>query len=231
MFQAKQVEEEYAKLLKAEDKPIREKATVQSHLKWQKAVNDLSLAEGLLKISTDEKVKEVLGYPKDKTFYDWTIVSSYYSIFHATQALLGMKKIKIGNRQHYATLIAFAKNFIINNELAEELFFIYEDAEKKAKELLDIIEEEKRKRGIFQYHRLSRNNLEPAQKSVENAKTCQKPPIIDGWRACSIANQNNVVFEHAQNFPSSVCEFTPPVRDWMENSDIFRSSTRGFKEI
>lgn len=171
MFQAKQVEEEYVKLLKAEDKPIIEKATVQSHLKWQKAVNDLSLAKGLLKISTDENVKDVLGYPKDKTFYDWVIVSSYYSIFHATQALLGMKKIKIGNMHHYATLIAFAKNFIVNNELAEELFFIYEDAEKKAKELLDIIEEEKRKRGIFQYHRLSKNNLEPAQESVENAKT------------------------------------------------------------
>jgi uncharacterized protein (UPF0332 family) len=171
MFQAKQVEEEYQKLLKAEDKPIREKTMVQSHLKWQKAVNDLSLSEGLLKISTDEKAKDALGYTKDRTFYDWVIVSSYYSIFHATQALLGMKKVKIGSRHHYATLIAFARNFIVNNELADELFFIYEDSEKKAKELLDIIEEEKQKRGIFQYHRLSKNNLGPARESVDNAKT------------------------------------------------------------
>lgn len=171
MLQAKQVKEEYMRLLKAKDKPIREKADVQSHLKWQKAVNDLSLAEGILKISTNDKIKDILGYPKEKTFFDWVIVSAYYSIFHAAQALLGIKKIKIQGRLHYATLIAFSKHYIVNNELAEELFLIYEDAEKKAKELLDIIEEEKQKRGLFQYHRLSKNNLEPAQESVENAKT------------------------------------------------------------
>jgi uncharacterized protein (UPF0332 family) len=144
---------------------------VQSHLKWQKAVNDLALAQGLLKISTDEKVKGILGYTKETTFFDWVVVSSYYSIFHAAQALLGVKKIKITGRLHHATLISFAKHYIINNELADELFLIYEDAESKANELLDIIEEEKQKRGLFQYHRLSKNNLEPAQESVDNAKT------------------------------------------------------------
>lgn len=171
MLQARQVEEEYNKLLNAKDKPIREKATVQSHLKWQKAVNDLALAQGLLKISTDEKIKDALGYTKETTFFDWVIVSSYYSIFHAAQALLGIKKIKITGRLHHATLISFVKHYIVNNELAKELFLIYEDAESKAKELLEIIEEEKQKRGMFQYHRLSKNNLEPAKESIENAKT------------------------------------------------------------
>jgi len=28
---------------------------------------------------------------------------------------------------------------------------------------------------------------------------CQKPPIIGGWHACSIANDIQVIFEHAQN--------------------------------
>lgn len=164
------VEEEYAKLLKAKDKPIREDSIVQVQFKWVKAVNDLSLSEGLLKISTAPKIKDVLGYPEDATFFDWVIVCSYYSIFHATQALLGLKRVKIENRLHYATMIAFAKHFIINHELAEELFLIYEDAENKAKELLEIYEEEKEKRGLFQYHRLSRNNFEPAKKSINNAK-------------------------------------------------------------
>ncbi len=50
------------------------------------------------------------------------------------------------------------------------MFLIYENAESKASELLDIYEEEKEKRGLFQYHRLSRNNLEPAQDSINNAK-------------------------------------------------------------
>lgn len=124
----------------------------------------------MLKISTDNKIKELLNYPEDVTFFDWVIVCSYYSIFHSAQALLGTKKIKISSRLHYATLIAFAKQFIINDELEEELFSIYEDVEERAKELLEIFEEEKKKRGKFQYHRLSNSNIEPAQKSIENAR-------------------------------------------------------------
>ncbi|MBU1854433.1 MAG: hypothetical protein KKF89_01810, partial [Nanoarchaeota archaeon] len=170
MLQAKQIEKEYNELLVKKDKPIKENANVLSHLKWQKAVNDLALAKGLLKISTDSNIKDSLDYPDNTTFFDWVIVCSYYSIFHATQALLGIKKIKITSRLHHATMIAFAKQFIINQELEEELFLIYEDTETKAKELLEIFEEEKGKRGLFQYHRLSRNNLIPAKESINNAK-------------------------------------------------------------
>lgn len=168
MLQLNEVENKYKELLIKS--AIKENNSILSHLKWQKAVNDLSLAEGLLKISTNQEIKDKLGYAKETTFFDWVIVSAYYSVFHSTQALLGMKKIKIKNQVHYATLIAFAKNFIINNELESELFFMYEKAENKAKELLDILEEERSKRGLFQYHRLSRNNLVPAKESVENAK-------------------------------------------------------------
>jgi uncharacterized protein (UPF0332 family) len=170
MLQARFVEQEYARLLKEKDKPVKENSLVQSHLKWLKATNDLSLAEGLLKISTNPEIKDTLGYPEETTFFDWVIVSSYYSIFHATQALLGLKKVKIEGRMHFATMISFAKHYIVNNELEAELFSIYEDAENKAKELLDIYEEEKKKRGIFQYHRLSKDNLGPAQESLDNAK-------------------------------------------------------------
>jgi uncharacterized protein (UPF0332 family) len=163
-----EVENQYRELVKV--KAIKEKAIVQCHLKWAKATNDLSLSKGLLRISTDPTIKDSLGYPNETTFFDWVIVSSYYSIFHATQALLGIKGIKIENRLHIATLIAFANHYIINQELAEELFLLYEDAESKATELLEIFEEEKEKRGLFQYHRLSRNNHEPAQESVKNAE-------------------------------------------------------------
>jgi uncharacterized protein (UPF0332 family) len=170
MLQDKYVEKEYERLLQSEDKPIRENSIVLSHLKWFKATNDLSLAEGLLNISTNPAIKDSLGYPLETTFFDWVIVSSYYSIFHATQALLGLKKVKIEGRMHFATMISFAKHFIINNELQAELFSIYEDAELKARELLDIYEEEKKKRGIFQYHRLSKDNILPAKESLDNAK-------------------------------------------------------------
>ncbi|PIN69616.1 hypothetical protein COV93_04790 [Candidatus Woesearchaeota archaeon CG11_big_fil_rev_8_21_14_0_20_43_8] len=135
-----------------------------------KSKNDLMLAKGLLRISIDNEIKDRLDYPKDATFYDWVIVCSYYSIFHSAQSLLGIKRLKIINRMHHATMIAFAKHFIVNDELAEELFLLYEDVEAKASELMDIFEEEKAKRGIYQYHRLSRNNLEPAEESIKNAE-------------------------------------------------------------
>jgi uncharacterized protein (UPF0332 family) len=170
MLQAKKVERQYKELLKEKNKPIKENSNVLSNLKWQKAINDLSLAEGLLKVSTSEKIKDDLGYSKNITFFDWVIVTSYYSIFHAAQALLGLKKIKISSRMHHATLIAFAKHFIVNGELEAELFLLYENAESKAGEMLDIFEEEKGKRGMFQYHRLSKNNLDSAKESVGNAK-------------------------------------------------------------
>jgi uncharacterized protein (UPF0332 family) len=80
-----------------------------------------------------------------------------------------MKQVKINSRLHHATLIAFAHLFIESKELEHELFTIYEDAEKKARNLLDVYEEEKEKRGLFQYHRLSKYNLDPAKESVENA--------------------------------------------------------------
>ena len=128
------------------------------------------MAEGLLKISTDKELKDKLGYVENITFFDWVIVSSYYSIFHAAQSLLGLKKIKIIKRMHYATLVSFAKHFIINKDLEDELFFIYEDSKIKAKNLLEIFSEEKIKRGNFQYHRLSRNNIVPAKESINNAR-------------------------------------------------------------
>lgn len=169
MLQPNEIEKEYVLLLNAKDKPIKEQAIVQSHLKWQKSVNDLSLAKCVFKISTSDEIKAALGYPEDTTFFDWAIIASYYSIFHATQAILGLKRIKINSRMHHATLIAFAKHFIINDELAAELFLIYENAEEKAKDLLAIYEEEMGKRGVFQYHKLSRSNEYPAKESIENA--------------------------------------------------------------
>lgn len=174
MLRPSEIEDEYERLLKAKDKPIIENSSVQCWLKWQKATHDLLLAEGLLKISTDIKLKESLEYIENVTFFDWAIISSYYSIFHATEALLGMKRVRIEGRMHHATLVSFAKHFIINNELAAELFLIYENSEEKAKDLLEIFEEEKGKRGDFQYHKLSKNNLGPATDSIHNAKVFLK---------------------------------------------------------
>ena len=49
-------------------------------------------------------------------------------------------------------------------------FVFYEADIRDTAALAGIFEKEKIKRGKFQYHRLSKSNLEPAKKSIENAK-------------------------------------------------------------
>lgn len=68
-------------------------------------------------------------------------------------------------QQYYA----LAKYFIINKELEDRLFFLYEDAEKRAEELFSTLLEEKKKRGNFTYERLPKANKQPAKESIENA--------------------------------------------------------------
>ena len=52
----------------------------------------------------------------------------------------------------------------------KELLKIYDDIIVKANTLLGIFKIEKKKRGEFTYQKLSQANLEPANKSLENAK-------------------------------------------------------------
>jgi uncharacterized protein (UPF0332 family) len=136
----------------------------------KKANNNLKYAKLTYKISSEAKTKESLELSKDDSFYDWVIISSYYSMFHMAQALLATKKIKIRKiRVHEATLCAFAKEFILSKELEDELFFIYKDAESKAEELFNALSEEKEKRGDFTYERLPKANQAPAEESIKNA--------------------------------------------------------------
>ena len=48
---------------------------------------------------------------------------------------------------------------------------IYEDIIVKADALLGIFKAEKKKRGEFTYQKLSQANIEPANESLQNAKT------------------------------------------------------------
>ena len=103
-------------------------------------------------------------------FSRWAIVSSYYAMFYITHALLATINIRILKiRVHEATIYALAKYFIINKKLEDNLFFLYEDAEKRAEELFTTLSEEKKKRGRFTYERLPKANKQPAKESIENA--------------------------------------------------------------
>ena len=167
-----EINEEYNKLIeKYSIKENDDKVHTRIHLMFDKAQNNLKIGRAIFTISQDNKLKDLLKLREDDTFYDWVIQASYYAMFHAVNALLATKKIKILKIDvHRSALYAFCKSFIINKELEEELFFIYEEAEEKALELFASLSEEKKKRGFSAYERLSKMNIEPAKESLEHAQ-------------------------------------------------------------
>lgn len=141
------------------------------HLMFGKARNNLKIAKGIFTISTNKETKSLLRMEENDTFFDWVIQASYYSMFHAVNAILATKKIKISKIDtHKSALYAFGKHFILTKELEEELFVIYNETEEKALALFSSLAEEKQKRGFSAYEKLSKMNIEPAKESLENAE-------------------------------------------------------------
>lgn len=67
MLQAKQIEDKYAELVNK--RAVVENSNIIIHLKFEKAQNDLFLANGLLQVSL--KKTPTFG---NRTFFDWIIV-------------------------------------------------------------------------------------------------------------------------------------------------------------
>lgn len=139
-------------------------------LMFGKAQNNLKVANIIFEISTSKSMKAILKLREQDSFYDWTIQAAYYAMFHAVNALLATKKIKISDKVHVSTYYSFGKHFINTNELADELFVMYGKTEEKALKLFSSLAEEKKKRGAATYERLPKMNLEPAKESIDNAK-------------------------------------------------------------
>ena len=165
------IESEYKILLKENsikenDSNVHRRIT----LMFGKAQNNLKIARATFEISISNKLKELLKLKEQDSFFDWVIQESYYCMFHAVNALLATKKIKISDNVHKSTLYAFGKHFINTNELADDLFIIYGETEQKAQELFSSLAQERKKRGFAAYERLPKMNIEPAKESIENAQ-------------------------------------------------------------
>ncbi|MDI6738661.1 MAG: hypothetical protein QME12_09215, partial [Nanoarchaeota archaeon] len=70
-----------------------------------------------------------------------------------------------------ATLDAFAYYFITSGKLDVKLLQLYESTLVKADSLLGLLIQEQEKRGKFTYRQLPQSNMEPAQESIQHAKT------------------------------------------------------------
>ena len=135
-----------------------------------RAEDEFLLAQKDLQASIDDKTKDFLGIPKDKTFYYSVISHAYYSIFYAAKSYLLTKEIKTKvPNEHKKTFKEF-KKFVQDGILDEELLKIYEAEIIKADFLLKIFQLEKKKRGTFTYQMKSEANLPFAEESIENAR-------------------------------------------------------------
>ena len=141
-------------------------------LNFSRAMNEIKQAKILFEASYKEKVKQELNLLPDDTFYSGAIAHAYYAIFFGTKALLLTAGIKTKSPNiHKATLDAFAYYFIINGKLDVQLLHIYESTLVKADSLLGLLVQEQEKRGRFTYRQLPQSNKEPAEESIQNAKT------------------------------------------------------------
>ncbi len=135
-----------------------------------RAEDEFLLSQKDLQISIDNKIKDVLGIPKDKTFYYSVISHAYYSIFYAAKAYLLLKGIKTKTPNEHKKTFKEFKKFVKEGVLDKELLKIYEEEIIKADFLLKIFQSEKKKRGTFTYQMKSESNIPFAKESIENAR-------------------------------------------------------------
>ncbi|MBM3304084.1 MAG: HEPN domain-containing protein [Candidatus Aenigmarchaeota archaeon] len=141
-----------------------------ARLYLKRAEDEFLMAGNDMRISTEIGIKDMLGVPREKTFFSSVITHAYYAIFYCAKAYLLSKGIRTRPpEEHRKTYEAFV-SFVEGGVLDSELLSIYEDAMLKAETLLEIFFEEKRKRGRFTYNIKSEANLPYARESISNAK-------------------------------------------------------------
>ena len=135
-----------------------------------RAEDEFLLSKKDMQISTDDKTKEFLGVPKEKTFFYSVISHAYYSIFYAAKSYLLTKGIRTSQPSEHKKTYKRFKQLVRQGVVDKELLKIYEAEITKADSLLKIFQYEKIKRGTFTYQIKSEANLPFAKESIENAR-------------------------------------------------------------
>ena len=141
----------------------------------ERAQNELKLAEIVMQISINKDIQtKIPEINEADTYFSSVISHAYYSIFYTAKAYLIMKGITTKAPEEHKKTYEEFKKLVFQGIVDKELLRLYEEVLVKAEELLGIFKIEKKKRGEFTYQRISQANLEPANESLENAKTFLK---------------------------------------------------------
>lgn len=153
------------------------------------AKTSLKVADILFALSSDIETKRKLGLEEDFECYMWAVVCSYYSMFYAVNSALATRSIKIGDEiVHKAALNCLIFYFLKTGRLAKHLLEEYEimqdevleligseqkilqKMQKRAFELIQSFDFERKKRGTFQYKITIDVKKTVAQTSLNRAK-------------------------------------------------------------
>jgi uncharacterized protein (UPF0332 family) len=116
-------------------------------------------------------LKSCLNIHTKHSFFYAVISHAYYSIFYSAKAYLELKGVRTeAPDEHHKTLMAF-KSFVDDGVLDMELLRIYNEEYARAATLLRIFRSEKKKRGDFTYQMRPEANRQPAESSLEQART------------------------------------------------------------
>ncbi|MCK5334015.1 MAG: hypothetical protein KAJ24_05855 [Candidatus Aenigmarchaeota archaeon] len=142
-----------------------------SRLYLERAQNELNLAKVLFTLSGDADTKvKIFAIPETETFLSAVITHAYYSIFYGAKAYLAKKGITTKPPEEHKKTYEELKKLVDEGVLDVELLMIYEEVVIRADLLIGIFKIERKKRGNFTYRTLPQANIEPANKSLENAK-------------------------------------------------------------
>lgn len=137
-----------------------------------RANNEILLAQSVKRLSENLEDKQNFNLPSDITFYSSVISHSYYSIFYSAKAILLTKNIKTTSPEvHKKTFDKFKGTFVDTGILDVNLLTIYKKMIIRADKLLQIFKDEKWKRGHFTYETIPQANKDPADESLDHART------------------------------------------------------------
>ena len=145
------------------------------NLYLERANNEIKFADIALIVSKNKELQiNVFKIEQPETYYSSVISHSYYCIFYSAKAYLAKKGIKTEAPEEHKKTYEEFKRLVFLGIVDKELLKIYDEIIVKADTLLGIFKIEKKKRREFTYQKLAQANLEPANKSLENAKTFLK---------------------------------------------------------
>ena len=152
----------------------------------QNAERSFATASLLLSVSDSPELKKTNKMEPEFETYVWVLVASYYSMFYAANALLAKIGLKTAEKMaHKVTSDALVVYFILNNKLAKSLYESYRESMSqamdltkqdmetfiiKAEKLASSLEDERRKRGKFQYNMKIEMKRSKAFTSMERAR-------------------------------------------------------------